>query len=199
MSKMPYTFFGAADWDNDGHKDIVARQESTGDIMLFPGNSARGYSNQAAVRIGNGWQGYTPFGVADWDKDGRQDIVARQDGTGNLMLFPGSGNRGYSSAGVFKIGSGYNGYTPFGIGDLDKDGFQDLIVRNDATGTLYAHFGQGTRGYSSAGTSSSAAASTPTRASASPTTTATATSTSSPATTTPAATSTSTPATAPAR
>ena len=69
------------------------------------------------------------------------------------MLFPGSGTRGYSSAGVFKIGNGYNGYTPFGIGDLDKDGNQDLIVRNDATGTLYAHFGQGTRGYSSAGTS----------------------------------------------
>jgi len=150
MAKMPLTFFGAADWDRDGHKDIIARQEATGDILLFPGISARGYSNQGTVKIGNRWQGYTPFGVADWDNDGKQDIVARQDATGNLMLFPGAGVRGYG-AGVFQIGSGYQNYSSFGIADINRDGNQDVVARNDQTGTLYVHYGQGTRTFSTLG------------------------------------------------
>ena len=102
-----------------------------------PASGGRGYSNQGLFKIGNGWQGYTPFGVADWDRDGLQDIVARHDPSGNLMLFPGEGGRGYSQPpAATTIGNGYEGYTPFGVADFDRDGHQDLIVRQDSTGKL---------------------------------------------------------------
>ncbi|NBE99296.1 VCBS repeat-containing protein [Nonomuraea sp. KC401] len=49
---------GAADWDGDGHQDIVAYAANTGLLWLYPGESKRGYSSQQRVQIGHGWCGY---------------------------------------------------------------------------------------------------------------------------------------------
>jgi hypothetical protein len=49
-----FTFAGLSDWDHDGSQDFVARTPA-GDLMLYPGQSVRGYSAIAPVRIGNGW------------------------------------------------------------------------------------------------------------------------------------------------
>ncbi|MFS8978231.1 hypothetical protein PO002_27595 [Cupriavidus necator] len=46
--------------------------------------------------------GYTFVGVADWDRDGHQDIVAR-DASGVLWLYPGMSTRGYSTASVWRL------------------------------------------------------------------------------------------------
>ena len=54
-SSEAYTFFGIGDWDRDGHLDIVTRQDATGDLFLYPGESRRGYSQAQPVKIGNGW------------------------------------------------------------------------------------------------------------------------------------------------
>ena len=148
LTSVPYTPFGTADWDRDGHQDIVARNNTTGDLMLFPGQSVLGYSSIQPIKIGNGWQGYTPFGIADWDRDGHQDIVARNAG-GDMMLFPGQSVRGYSSAGPVKIGNGWQGYTSFGISDWERDGHQDIVARHDGSGDLRLFPGQSVRGYSS--------------------------------------------------
>ncbi|MER7789627.1 FG-GAP-like repeat-containing protein, partial [Streptomyces sp. NPDC097640] len=107
-----YSSFGVADWDRDQHQDIIARNNATGDLWLYPGTSQRGYSNQTPVKIGNGWNGYTPFGTTDWDHDQHQDIIARNDTTGDLWLYPGTSQRGYSNQTPVKIGNGWNGYTP---------------------------------------------------------------------------------------
>ncbi|MEU1286932.1 trypsin-like serine protease, partial [Kitasatospora sp. NPDC005856] len=111
LTKLPYTPFGVADWDRDGHQDIIARNDASGDLLLYPGESSRGYSSAQPVRIGNGWQGFTPFGVADWDGDGHQDIVVRNDASGDLLLYPGESSRGYSSAQPVRIGNGWQGFT----------------------------------------------------------------------------------------
>jgi hypothetical protein len=49
-----YDFAGLADWDNDGHTDLIARKTSN-DLWLFPGESSRGVSGQDPVQIGTGW------------------------------------------------------------------------------------------------------------------------------------------------
>jgi hypothetical protein len=63
---------------------------------------------------------YTPAvtiaGVADYDRDGSRDIVAR-DKAGLLWLYPGQSTRGYSSLGRFQIGNGWQGMTFAGIAD----------------------------------------------------------------------------------
>src|SRR3954468_15246868 len=102
-------FAGIAAYDRDRHQDIVARDSRTGDLWLYPGQSTRGYSNQGRFKIGNGWNGYTFAGVADYDRDGHKDIITRDDGTGLLWLYPGESTRDYSSQGRFQIGNGWGG------------------------------------------------------------------------------------------
>ncbi|WP_232794268.1 FG-GAP repeat domain-containing protein [Pseudofrankia saprophytica] len=144
-----YTFAGVADWDRDGNQDIVAK-DYWGYLWLYPGDSVRGYSSQRRMQIGNGWNGYTFAGVADWDSDGNQDIVAR-DRNGYLWLYPGEGVRGYSSQQRVLIGNGWNGYTFVGIGDWDRDLHQDIVARDfnsEPVHYLWLYPGEGVRGYS---------------------------------------------------
>ena len=143
-----YTPFGLADWDRDGHRDMLLREDATGILWLYPGQSVRGYSSAPRVEIGNGWSGYTAFGLADWDRDGHQDIVAREDATGVLWLYPGQSVRGYSSAPRVQIGHGWFGYTAFGLADWDRDGHQDIVAQENATGLLWLYPGQSVLGYS---------------------------------------------------
>ena len=150
LTAVPYTSFGLADWDRDGHQDIVTRQNSTGELWLYPGQSVRGLSSAQRVRIGSGWNGYTPFGLADWDRDGHQDIVVRHDSTGDLWLYPGQSVRGMSSAPRVLIGGGWKEYTAFGVADWDRDGHQDILARQYDTGDLWLYPGQSIRGVSSA-------------------------------------------------
>jgi hypothetical protein len=55
IASTSYTFAGVADWDRDGHQDIITRQDTTGDLWLYPGQSLRGPGNVQRVQIGNGW------------------------------------------------------------------------------------------------------------------------------------------------
>jgi uncharacterized protein YktB (UPF0637 family) len=139
------TFAGIADWDGDGHKDIVAK-DSTGVLWLYPGESKRGYSQQSRFQIGHGWNGFTFAGIADWDGDGHQDIVAK-DPTGVLWLYPGESKRGYSQQSRVQIGHGWNGFTFAGIADWDGDGHQDIVAK-DPTGVLWLYAGESKRDYS---------------------------------------------------
>jgi hypothetical protein len=66
------------------------------------------------VKIGNGWTGFTSFGATDWDRDGHQDIITRQDSTGDLWLYPGDSRRGPAQTSRVKIGNGWTGFTSFG-------------------------------------------------------------------------------------
>jgi hypothetical protein len=140
-----FSFFGMGDWDGDGHRDLVGRNPA-GDLMLYPGESRRGYSQTQPIKIGNGWNGFTFFGMGDWDRDGHLDLVGR-NAAGDLMLYPGESQRGYSQTQPIKIGNGWNGFAFFGMGDWDGDGHQDLVGRNTA-GDLMLYPGESRRGYS---------------------------------------------------
>ena len=139
-----YTFYGAADWDHDGNQDIVTRNDSNGELRLYPGESVRRMSEIQPTTIGIGWQGHTFFGVTDWDRDGHQDILTRNDTSGDLMLYPGESTRTMSTMVPAKLGEDWNRYTFFGIGDWDGDRNADLVVR-DESGTLLLYPGQGNR------------------------------------------------------
>jgi hypothetical protein len=157
MAKMPYTFFGTGDWDRDGYQDQVIRQESTGDLLLVRGEGRRSGSTIPPIKLGTGYQGYTSFGMTDWDRDGNQDLLVRHDVTGDVFLQAGTGvAKLYSVSTVTKIGTGFADATPFGIADWNRDGHKDLLLRNDVNGYLNVYSGQSSRtaqlsGYSSLG------------------------------------------------
>lgn len=137
---------GVADWDRDGHKDIVTIRNATGDLWLYPGQSRRTMSTENPVKIGNGWSAANPAGLADWDRDGHQDIVTI-DSNGDMWLYPGQSVRGYSQVWRVKIGNGWNNTRLAGIGDWDKDGHQDILAI-DWNQDLWLYPGESKRGYS---------------------------------------------------
>ena len=107
-------------------------------LLLYAGQSSRTAQVYFYNTIGTGWNGYTSFGVGDWDRDGHQDLIARNNnhGGGPLTLFPGQSKRTVSTNAPVRIGEGWHGFSPFGLTDWDRDGHQDLMTRNDASQTL---------------------------------------------------------------
>jgi V8-like Glu-specific endopeptidase len=146
MAKMPYTFFGVGDWDKDGYQDQLIRQESTGDLLLVRGEGGRRGSSIPPIKLGTGYQSYSFFGMADWDRDGNQDLLVRHDVSGDVFLQAGTGvAKLYSVSTVTKIGTGFAQSTAFGVTDWNRDGHQDLLIRNDANGSLNLYTGQSSR------------------------------------------------------
>ncbi len=141
-----YTSFGTVDWDRDGFRDVVTREDTNGNLWLYPGKGGRGPNWDARILIGTGWTAYTPFGLTDWDRDGFQDVLTREDTNGNLWLYPGKGGRGPNWDARILIGTGWTAYTPFGLTDWDRDGFQDVLTREDTNGNLWLYPGKGGRG-----------------------------------------------------
>lgn len=156
VSVFAGTPFGTADFDGDGHSDVIARNDATGDLWLYPGPGTRNALTATPVLIGSGWNGFTPFGVADYNGDGHMDIIARQDfaynGTpaGSLWMYPGAGGRGPLNQNArVQIGDGWVGFTPFGVADWDGDGHPDIVARQDfdfggtPAGSLFKYPGNG--------------------------------------------------------
>ncbi|MCF2528650.1 VCBS repeat-containing protein [Yinghuangia soli] len=138
------TFAGAADWDGDGRTDLIARRDATGDLLLFPGDGKSTPGAASGTVIGTGWNGYTFAGVADWAAAGHPGIIARNDGTGDLWLYPGEGTRAPSSLPPVLIGSGWNGYTFAGVADGTGDRLPDITAREDSGArTLWLYPGEG--------------------------------------------------------
>ncbi|WP_329039351.1 FG-GAP-like repeat-containing protein [Streptomyces sp. NBC_00178] len=153
--EAPYTKIGSGwaafdgltysgDLTNDRIPDLVARQTATGDLYLFAGTGAGGFTRTG--RIGTSWKSLTIVGAGDLNGDGHADLVARTT-NGDLYRYYGTGT-GTISSGT-KIGSGWGGMADFvGIGDLTGDGKDDILGRT-TTGDLYRYAGNGTGGIGS--------------------------------------------------
>jgi len=130
------------DFDRDGFNDLLAVQASTGLLYLYPG---RGTSFAPRRLLGSKWNTVSELaGVGDFNRDGRVDLVARQDATRELWLYPGaSGGRGFTPR--VRIGSGWNIMRDLvGVGDFDRDGFNDLFTVDARTNQLFRYPWRGT-------------------------------------------------------
>jgi hypothetical protein len=133
----------AGDLNGDGFSDLIGRVASTGSLYLFPGKGNGTYDYAARVRFGTGWNSMSAIVSGhDYDGDGRVDIIAREQSTGYLWLYPGKGN-GY--VGTRKqIGTGWNGMREItAIGDLDHDGHADIMAIRSSDNCMYFYGGRG--------------------------------------------------------
>lgn len=124
------------DFNGDGHPDILAR-DSTGNLWLYPGDGASGWSPR--IRVGTRWNVMTSIiAPGDFNGDGTADVLA-VNRAGDLILYPGDGKGGWLDAAT--IGFRWNVMTAvLGAGDFDGDGNPDLLARNAAGQLLsYGH------------------------------------------------------------
>ncbi|MEV7174315.1 VCBS repeat domain-containing M23 family metallopeptidase [Streptomyces sp. NPDC093224] len=81
------------DLNNSGRQDLVAVEKSTGKLFMYPGD--RGYLSPR-IEIGSGgWNGMSDLIGGDLlNSQLSDDLIAVQNSTGKLFLYPGTGSGG---------------------------------------------------------------------------------------------------------
>ena len=125
------------DMTGDGLPDLMG-QPAGSSMRIYPGNGLDGL--QEAYVAHSAIDAARQVPVGRWDTDGSPDSLFRTGST--LSLYPGNGPGGLT--GVQRLGVDVSDYDwVIGVSDLRVAGHSDVIVREKATGLLYAL--QGTR------------------------------------------------------
>ena len=131
------------DFSGDHKADVLAVVASTGDLRMYAGNGASGWTSVSV--IGKGFGAFSKvFTAGTWDNDALSDVMA-QKADGTLWLYPGT------AAGPLgpprQVGAGGNMHNlVFPVGDFDGDGLSDLLARR-LDGALILYSGNGSGGF----------------------------------------------------
>ncbi|WP_422758983.1 hypothetical protein [Paenarthrobacter sp. C1] len=118
----------------DKYPSIIARNTNTGDLFVYTNTSGVGLA--APVKVGAGWQGYTPLNLVDWDRDGAIDVLAR-NASGEMKLYRTNGAGVFISEVRQTIGTGWNVMNHIRSA-LGRDGADTVgITARDTSGNLF--------------------------------------------------------------
>ncbi|MFG2621181.1 FG-GAP-like repeat-containing protein [Streptomyces sp. NPDC048507] len=162
-------FMGAPvirDVNGDGNKDVVS-QDARGNVALvWLGNGTGALGTAGVVQL-NPTPGCDTTGdnpcvvrfpsdvtVADFNEDGKPDLVTSNMNTQNVAVVLGNGDGTFGAATRFGLNGGTAPQT-VAAADLNGDGHQDLVTSNTNSDTLSVLLGDG---HGSFGTASSVAA-----------------------------------------
>jgi hypothetical protein len=128
------------DVTGDGRGDVLARAASTGVTRVYRGDGL-GHVRTDGIAPTKAFRGFDQIiGVGDFDKDGRNDVIARQKKTTSLMLFPGRGHAGFAAPIRLKKHWPYRLTTA--AGHFDAGRTADLVAMS-TSGALYLFPGLG--------------------------------------------------------
>ena len=134
--------FKVADWNRDGYQDIIAiAKNQTGtkstEVHIISGATGQFILNVGTIlhETGDNFE----FEVADWNRDGYQDIIAiakNQTGTKSTEVHIISGATGQFILNVGTILHETGDNFEFEVADWNRDGYQDIIaIAKNQTGT----------------------------------------------------------------
>src|SRR5262249_44491382 len=115
-----------ADVNSDSLVDLLTVDPSTDHVSVLLGDGAGGFSLHASIPVLQP-AGPRSLAVADFNGDGRVDVVAIRDYVnGGLVLALGNGDGTFGTPTTFSGG----GLNPFSVaaGDLNGDGIPDLAI-----------------------------------------------------------------------
>jgi hypothetical protein len=136
---------GIGDFNGDGKADLVWRNDGQGPergqnyIYMMDGTTIinEGYLRTVAD------MSWDIAGVADFDGDGRADILWRNFATGENYLYPMAGLAIRSTEGYLRTVADQT-WRVVAVGDFNGDGRADILWRNDTSGENYLYFMGGT-------------------------------------------------------
>jgi hypothetical protein len=152
ISDPNWTIAGVADFNADGKPDILWRNASIGQTTVWYMNGANGatWTGGSADLPPVTDPNMTIVGVADFNADGRPDILWRNTSTGQITIW-------YMNGATFTGGTANvlptlsdPAWTVVGARDFNGDGKPDILWRNTSTGRTTAWYMNGanwTSGY----------------------------------------------------
>jgi hypothetical protein len=116
----------AADFDGDGHPDVVTDSWGTNQIELLPGDGKGGLETPGKY-FATGHRPYERLRSADFNRDGIPDIVTTNLDDGTVTILLGNGKGGFRNAPGSPFPAGAKPWQ-VAIDDVDGDGNADLLV-----------------------------------------------------------------------
>jgi hypothetical protein len=126
-----FSCVGVGDFDANGKADIVWRNNTTGQTIMWLMNGVNAVAGSGEfANVPAPWQ---IVGIGDFNGDGKSDLLWRNMGTGQnaiwlldtLNVLGGSGEITQIADQNWHVG---------GVGDFNADGRSDILWRNDVTG-----------------------------------------------------------------
>jgi hypothetical protein len=125
---------GVGDFNGDGKDDIGWRNEATGDHYIYMMDGLNILPSEGYIRTVADLNWY-PAGLADFNGDGKTDIVWRNDATGDTYVFLMNG-LAVAGEGYLRTVANLD-WDIVAVADLDGDGRADIVWRNGASGEDY--------------------------------------------------------------
>lgn len=136
-----------ADVNGDGKADIIRRDSSTGQVLIWLMNGSTFVSSAVAKdSLGNivthPVSTYSIVGAGDANGDGKADILYRNIKDGSYVLWFMNGTTITSRSTVKNtsgavVKAGITAWMYAGFADMDSDGKADILLRNISTGAFY--------------------------------------------------------------
>jgi hypothetical protein len=131
----------AADLTGNGKVDLVTANEGDNTVSVLLNTTSRGATTptftQRTFAVGS-----SPFGVAvaDFNSDGKPDLVVANKGDSTVSVLPGNGDGTFGQQQTFAVGS-----QPVAVAaaDLNGDGKPDMLVVNEGDSTVSVLLGNG--------------------------------------------------------
>ncbi|MBE9075751.1 VCBS repeat-containing protein [Romeria aff. gracilis LEGE 07310] len=120
------------DFNNDGHLDYATANASwqNGNQSIFFGDGQGGFSSALPI---HGWDDSSSVLAADLDQDGNSDLIVVETGTGygsesSVHVLWGSGEGSFERVTISS--DVWSGYRSVVMGDIDGNGYGDLLVKD---------------------------------------------------------------------
>jgi len=136
LSMGSYGLAAAGDVNNDGYDDVIVGAQFN-DVpfsgcgrayVYFGGKSMDNISDVTIIgTVPSEWLGVAVSGAGDVNGDGFDDVIVGANGIMSAMIYYGSTNMDNGADIVLQRKGGF-GYTASGAGDVNNDGYDDVIV-----------------------------------------------------------------------